>query len=48
MEKAGYLFPGESRRGRRLGVFAFDDLSAGEEEELLEYLAFLRSRKPAE
>jgi transcriptional regulator with XRE-family HTH domain len=47
MEKAGYLLP-ESRVGRRkrLAVFAIDDLTAEEEEELLKYLAFLRSRKP--
>ena len=51
MEKAGYLLPaadGESRRRRRLGAFALDDLSAEEEEELIRYLAFVRSRKPAE
>lgn len=47
MEKAGYLLPspgGEGRPRRRLGAFALDDLSAEEEEELLKYLAFLRSR----
>ena len=51
MEKAGYLLPagaGEGKRRRRLGAFALDDLSAEEEEELLKYLAFIRSRKPAE
>jgi transcriptional regulator with XRE-family HTH domain len=50
MEKAGYLLPsGEESTGRRrrLAVFAIDDLTAEEEEELLKYLAFLRSRKPA-
>jgi HTH-type transcriptional regulator, competence development regulator len=50
MEKAGYLLPsgvGEVKRRRRLGALALDDLSADEEEELLKYLAFLRSRKPA-
>ena len=50
MEKAGYLLPSESsedRRHRRLAAFAIDDLSAEEEEELLKYLAFLRSRKPS-
>ncbi len=49
MEKAGYLLPdtGETgERRRRLAVFAIDDLTAEEEEELLKYLAFLRSRKP--
>lgn len=48
MEKAGYLLP-ESRVGgrrKRLAVFAIDDLTAEEEEELLKYLAFLRSRRP--
>ena len=47
MEKAGYLLPLE-RRGaprRRLAAFSIDDLTAEEEEELLKYLAFLRSRK---
>ena len=48
MEKAGYLLPSEnagSGRRRRLAVFAIDDLTAEEEEELLKYLAFIRSRK---
>ncbi len=46
MEKAGYLLPSENDGGRRkrLAVFAIDDLTAEEEEELLKYLAFLRSR----
>lgn len=47
MEKAGYLLPsgeGDARRAR-LAAFAIDDLTAEEEEELLKYLAFLRSRK---
>jgi transcriptional regulator with XRE-family HTH domain len=50
MEKAGYLLPSEAEptgRRRRLAVFAIDDLTAEEEEELLKYLAFIRSRKPA-
>ena len=49
MEKAGYLLPSEDRGGRRrrLAAFAIDDLSAEEEEELLKYLAFLRSRSPS-
>jgi transcriptional regulator with XRE-family HTH domain len=50
MEKAGYLLPSESTNGgrrRRLAAFAIDDLTAEEEEELLKYLAFLRSRKPS-
>jgi transcriptional regulator with XRE-family HTH domain len=49
MEKAGYLLPQASgqRAGRRkrLAAFAIDDLTAEEEEKLLEYLAFLRSRR---
>ena len=47
MEKAGYLLPDTDGRGgrrRRLAVFAIDDLTAEEEEELLKYLAFLRFR----
>jgi HTH-type transcriptional regulator, competence development regulator len=46
MEKAGYLLPSESgpRHRNRLAAFAIDDLTAEEEEELLKYLAFLRSR----
>lgn len=47
MEKAGYLLPadGKPRGGRRrLAAFAIDDLTADEEEALLKYLAFLRSR----
>ncbi len=46
MEKAGYLVPSENTDGprRRLAAFAIDDLTAEEEEELLKYLAFLRSR----
>ena len=47
MEKAGYLLPSEERGGnrRRLAAFAIDDLTAEEEEDLLKYLAFLRSRR---
>jgi transcriptional regulator with XRE-family HTH domain len=48
MEKAGYLLPSEDAgpgRRRRLAAFAIDDLTAEEEEELLKYLAFIRSRK---
>jgi transcriptional regulator with XRE-family HTH domain len=46
MEKAGYLMPTENGPGqrKRLAAFAIDDLTAEEEEELLKYLAFLRSR----
>jgi transcriptional regulator with XRE-family HTH domain len=46
MEKAGYLLPSENGPGhrKRLTAFAIDDLTAEEEEELLKYLAFLRSR----
>ncbi len=49
MEKAGYPLPtslGKGNGGRpRLAAFAIDDLTAEEEERLLEYLAFIRSRK---
>lgn len=47
MEKAGYLLPSQDAGGRRrrLAAFAIDDLTAEEEEELLRYLAFLRSRR---
>jgi transcriptional regulator with XRE-family HTH domain len=48
MERAGYLLALEGKnagRRRRLAVFAIDDLTAEEEEELLKYLAFLRSRR---
>jgi transcriptional regulator with XRE-family HTH domain len=47
MEKAGYLLPSDGKgaaRRKRLAAFAIDDLTAEEEEELLKYLAFLRSR----
>ena len=51
MEKAGYLAPsngeGAQRKHRRLSAVALDDLSPEEEVELLRYLAFIRSRKPA-
>ena len=50
MERAGYLLPSEgdtAGRRRRLAAFAIDDLTAEEEEELLKYLAFLRSRNPS-
>jgi HTH-type transcriptional regulator, competence development regulator len=48
MEKAGYLPPsdGSGARRRRSRDFAVD-LTAEEEEQLLEYLAFIRSRSPA-
>jgi transcriptional regulator with XRE-family HTH domain len=46
MEKAGYLLASEGGEGKRqrLAIFAIDDLTAEEEEELLKYLAFLRWR----
>jgi len=49
MEKAGYLLPSEDGGGcrTRLAAFAIDDLTAEEEEELLKYLAFLRTRGPS-
>ena len=49
MERAGYLMLAEGKPGggrRRLDAFAIDDLTAEEEEELLKYLAFIRSRNP--
>jgi transcriptional regulator with XRE-family HTH domain len=48
MERAGYPFLSEGSgiaRRARLAVFSIDDLTAGEEEELLKYLAFRRSRR---
>lgn len=49
MEKAGYLLPSpagaSAGRRKRLAAFAIDDLTAEEEEELLKYLAFIRSRQ---
>ncbi len=47
VEKAGSLLPSEDGGGRRarLAVFAIDHPTAEEEEELLKYPAFLRSRK---
>ena len=50
MEKVGYLLPskgGAAGHQRRLAAFAIEDLTAEEEEELLKYLAFLRSRNPS-
>ncbi len=49
MEKAGYITRASDREApeRRGGsTFGLDDLTAREEEELLRYLAFLRSRGP--
>lgn len=49
MERAGYLPPSAPDPGKRRGglaAFAIDDLTTEEEGELLEYLAFIRSRKP--
>lgn len=50
MQKAGYIVAASSsktKQGRhgRVPTFAKDDLTQEEEEALLEYLAFLRSRK---
>ena len=46
MEKAGYLhrFPDGAGPRQRPAAFAIEDLTAEEEQELLRYLAFLRSR----
>jgi hypothetical protein len=47
MKKARHRLPSEDGGGHRarLAAFAIDNLTAEEEEELLKYLAFLRSRK---
>lgn len=53
MEKAGYLPPAtpatsalrSAKKHGRAATFAVDDLTSDEEEKLLEYLAFLRSRR---
>lgn len=55
MEKAGYLTPsppstpalrsGANARHGRLATFATENLTKEEEESLLEYLAFIRSRR---
>lgn len=50
MEKAGYIAstnsdPATHRRHGRVPTFAKQDLTKEEEEALLEYLAFLRSKK---
>ena len=48
MERAGYPLPSResgSARQRKSALFAIDDLTAEEEEELLKYLAFIRSRR---
>ncbi|HEY8121261.1 MAG TPA: helix-turn-helix transcriptional regulator [Myxococcota bacterium] len=49
MDKAGYLLPSttatSARPRNRLAAFAIADLTAEEEEDLLKYLAFIRSRK---
>jgi hypothetical protein len=46
MEKAGYLPLSDagSAGERKLAALAIDDVTAAEEEQLLKYLAFLRSR----
>ncbi len=51
MERAGYPLPSPesgSARRRKSALFAIDDLTAEEEEELLKYLAFIRSRRSSE
>lgn len=51
MERAGYPVPSSesgSARQRKSALFAIDDLTAEEEEELLKYLAFIRSRRSPE
>jgi HTH-type transcriptional regulator, competence development regulator len=43
MEKAGYIVP--SGKGKKVPKCSIDDLTSEEEEELLKYLAFYRTRK---
>lgn len=49
MEKAGYITPTKDRSADeqhgRVATFAGENLTREEEEELLEYLAFLRTRR---
>lgn len=49
MERAGYIVPSterpESAKHGRAATFAVDNLSAEEESALLDYLAYLRSKK---
>lgn len=49
MEKAGYIKPSSPRpkqtRHGSAATFAIDDLTSEEEQELLRYLAFVRSKK---
>jgi len=49
MERAGYIVPSAQRptdaKHGRAATFAVDNLSAEEESALLDYLAFLRSKK---
>lgn len=49
MEKAGYIVEADNGKTKKkhgkAATFAVDDLTSEEEEELLKYLAYLRSRK---
>lgn len=49
MQRAGYILPKATRpqgaKHGRAATFAIDNLSADEENQLLEYLTFLRSKK---
>ncbi|MCG8604738.1 helix-turn-helix transcriptional regulator [bacterium] len=49
MERAGYISPvtakSSNKKHGRAATFAMDDLTPEEEEELLTYLAFLRSKR---
>ena len=49
MERAGYLVPSggrkDSERHGRIATFAGEDLTKQEEDALLEYLAFIRSKR---
>ena len=49
MERAGYIVPAATRpdgeKHGRAATFAIDNLSAEEESELLDYLAYIRSKR---
>lgn len=49
MERAGYIFPSneknQDKKHGRAATFAIDNLTHEEENELLEYLAFIRNKK---
>lgn len=50
MQRAGYILPGTTQRSEgakhgRAATFAIENLTGDEETQLLDYLAFLRSKK---